>query len=120
MNSLKHIGGSQSESSPYTRCANALADRIASRVALARRFNIKVMLRIGKAKTSMKTPLVTLLRLENPKPPMAWQEVRPGDARWDWGRQTIALRSHDPDLDHLKIRSRDLPQLAHQCVIVPP
>jgi hypothetical protein len=45
----------------------ALADGIASQVALARRFNIRVMLRIGKAKTSMKTPLVTLLRLENAK-----------------------------------------------------
>jgi hypothetical protein len=56
-NSLKHIGGSQSESSPHTRSANALADGIASQVALARRFNIRVMLRIGKAKTSMKTPL---------------------------------------------------------------
>jgi hypothetical protein len=54
---LKHLGGSQSESSPHTRCANALADGIASQVALARRFNIRVMLRIGKAKTSMKTPL---------------------------------------------------------------
>jgi hypothetical protein len=33
-NSLKHIGGSQSESSPHTRSADALADRIASQVAL--------------------------------------------------------------------------------------
>jgi hypothetical protein len=39
--SVKHIGGSQSESSPHTRCANALADGIASQVALARRFNIR-------------------------------------------------------------------------------
>jgi hypothetical protein len=36
----KHIGGSESESSPHTRSANALADGIASQVALARRFNI--------------------------------------------------------------------------------
>jgi hypothetical protein len=34
-NSLKHIGGSQSESSPHTRSADALADGIASHVALA-------------------------------------------------------------------------------------
>jgi len=34
-NSLKHIGGSQSESSPHTRSADALADGIASQVALA-------------------------------------------------------------------------------------
>ena len=67
---LKHIGGSQSESSPHTRCANALADGIASQVALPRRFNIRVMLRIGKAKTSMKTTLVAVLWLENPKLPM--------------------------------------------------
>jgi hypothetical protein len=64
-NSLKHIGGSQSESSPHTRSANALADGIASQVALARRFNIRVMLRIGKAKTSMKTTLVAVLRLNS-------------------------------------------------------
>jgi hypothetical protein len=32
-NSLKDIGGSQSESSPHTRSANALADGIASQVA---------------------------------------------------------------------------------------
>jgi hypothetical protein len=32
---LKHIGGSESESSPHTRSANALADGIASQVALA-------------------------------------------------------------------------------------
>jgi hypothetical protein len=64
--------GSQSESSPHTRSANALADRIASQVALARRFNIRVMLRIGKAKASTKTTLVAVLRLENPKPQMAW------------------------------------------------
>jgi hypothetical protein len=56
-NSLKHIGGSQSESSPHTTCANALADGIASQVALARRFNIRVMLRIGKPKTSRKQRL---------------------------------------------------------------
>jgi hypothetical protein len=37
----KHIGGSESESSPHTRSANALADGIASQVALARRFNIR-------------------------------------------------------------------------------
>jgi hypothetical protein len=50
---------------------------------LARRFNISVMLRIGKAKTSMKTPLVTLLRLENPKPPMARKAmVETGLGRW--------------------------------------
>jgi hypothetical protein len=48
---LKHIGGSESESSPHTRSANALAYGVASQVALARRFNIRVMLRIGKAKT---------------------------------------------------------------------
>jgi hypothetical protein len=72
-NSLKHIGGSQSESSLHTRSANAFADGIASQVALARRFNIRVMLRIGKAKTSTKTTVVTLLRLENRKPPMAWK-----------------------------------------------
>jgi hypothetical protein len=36
-------------------------------LALARRFNIRVMLRVGKAKTSMKTPLVSLLRLELPR-----------------------------------------------------
>jgi hypothetical protein len=41
---LKHIGGSESESSPHTRCGNALVDRIASQVALARRFNIRVIL----------------------------------------------------------------------------
>jgi hypothetical protein len=40
-NRLKHIGGSQSESSPHTRSANGLADGIASQVALARRFNIR-------------------------------------------------------------------------------
>jgi hypothetical protein len=34
-NSLKHIGGSESESSPHTRSANALADGMASQVALA-------------------------------------------------------------------------------------
>ena len=39
--SVEHIGGSQSESSPHTTCANALADGIASQVALARRFNIR-------------------------------------------------------------------------------
>jgi hypothetical protein len=39
----------------------------------ARRFNIMVMLRIGKAKISMKTTLVAVLRLKNPKPPMAWR-----------------------------------------------
>jgi hypothetical protein len=40
----------------------------------ARRFNIMVMLRIGKEKTSMKTTLVAVLRLKNPKPPMAWKD----------------------------------------------
>ena len=74
VDTLTHIGGSELESSPHTRSANALADGIASQVALARRFNIRVMLRIGKAKTSMKTTLVTLLRLENPKSPMAWMK----------------------------------------------
>jgi hypothetical protein len=50
---LKHIGGLQSESSPHTGCANALADRIASRVALARRFNIRVMRLIRSPKRSL-------------------------------------------------------------------
>ena len=62
---------------------NALADGIASQVALARRFNIRAMLRIGKAKTSMKTMLVAVLRLKNPKPPMTlkagnWRRGRAG------------------------------------------
>lgn len=35
---------------------------------MARRFNIRGILRIGKAKILMKTTLVTLLRLDNPKP----------------------------------------------------
>jgi hypothetical protein len=78
---LKHIGGSQSESSPHTRSANALADGIASQVALARRFNIRLMLRIGNAKTPMKTTLVAVLRLENPKPQMAWNGVYDGGRR---------------------------------------
>jgi hypothetical protein len=47
----------------------------------ARRFNIMVMLRIGKEKTSMKTTLVAVLRLKNPKPPMAWKEKNTRVAR---------------------------------------
>ena len=59
---LKHIGGSESESSPHTRSANALADGIASQVALARRFNIRVMLRIEKTEALTKTRLLRMLR----------------------------------------------------------
>ena len=59
---LKHIGGSESESSPHTRSANALADGIASQVALARRFNIRVMLRMGKTEALTKTRLLRMLR----------------------------------------------------------
>jgi hypothetical protein len=61
---LKHIGGSQSESSPHTRCANALADGIASQVALARRFNIRVMLRIEKTEALTKTTLLRMFWME--------------------------------------------------------
>src|ERR1700730_10765573 len=52
-----HTGGSQSESSPHTRSANALADGVASQVASARRFNIRVMLRIEKTEALTKTML---------------------------------------------------------------
>jgi hypothetical protein len=61
----------QSESSPHTRSGNALADGIASQVALARRFNIRVMLRIGKAKTSMKTTIVAVAGRKLPMPSVA-------------------------------------------------
>ena len=50
-----HIGGSRSESSPHTRSVNALAQ-----VALARRFNIRVMLRIEKTEALTKTMLLLM------------------------------------------------------------
>jgi hypothetical protein len=48
---LKHIG--RNRKAHRTPDANALADEIASQVALGR-FKIRVMLRTGKAKSSMK------------------------------------------------------------------
>jgi hypothetical protein len=49
---LKRVGGAESESSPHTRSANALADGIASQVALARRFNIGLMFADWKCENS--------------------------------------------------------------------
>jgi hypothetical protein len=69
---LKQIGGSQSESSPHTRSANALADGIAS-LALARRFNIRVNVADWKSENLNETAFVAVLRLKNPKPPMTWK-----------------------------------------------
>jgi hypothetical protein len=48
------------ESSPHTRSANALAYGVASQVALARRFNIRVMLRIEKTEALTKTMLLLM------------------------------------------------------------
>jgi hypothetical protein len=53
---LKHIGGSESESSPHTRSANALADGIASQ-SLGAPFQYQ---RIGKTEALTKTRLLRM------------------------------------------------------------
>jgi hypothetical protein len=71
-NSLKHIGGSQSESSPHTRCANALADGIASQVALGAPLQYQRNVADWKSENLNENTACDAVTVGNPKLPMAW------------------------------------------------